>query len=338
MSLLDQNMIPFAGSPFILLSLGLFILAGNTCYPVFLRLFIWSLHRSLPATPRFRDAKHTLQFLLNHPRRCYTNLFPSAHTWWLLGAVVVLNGIDCIMYVVLNIGNPFVSHASSAGIEFVDGLFQAFAVRSGGFYVKTVSNLRIGLQVLYAIMMYISAYPIAISIRNSNVYEERSLGIYADDPYYPTWQEDERRRLERERRHRGFKGITGSMKRLVRMGGGMIRGVGARDPYLVNSQDTGIEGVGSRWMFVQQQFRAQLAHDLWWLILAVWLIVVVETGQIEKDPADFSVFNVIFEVVSGKCMLICGCWILTTSRLWHCWNLYWRAWCELLVRWDVARP
>ena len=30
-------------------------------------------------------------------------------------------------------------------------------------------------------MMYISVFPIAMSIRKTNVYEEQSLGIYADD-------------------------------------------------------------------------------------------------------------------------------------------------------------
>src|SRR5690606_2141378 len=32
--------------------------------------------------------------------------------------------------------------------------------------------------VLYMIMMYISVFPIAISIRKTNVYEEKSLGVY----------------------------------------------------------------------------------------------------------------------------------------------------------------
>ena len=30
-------------------------------------------------------------------------------------------------------------------------------------------------------MMYISVYPIAVSIRRTNVYEEKSLGIYASE-------------------------------------------------------------------------------------------------------------------------------------------------------------
>jgi Trk-type K+ transport system membrane component len=51
--------------------------------------------------------------------------------------------------------------------------------------------------------------------------------------------------------------------------------------------------------FVRQQLRAQLAHDAWWLALAIFLIMVIEGSQFEANPAVFSVFNVIFEVVSG---------------------------------------
>ena len=35
--------------------------------------------------------------------------------------------------------------------------------------------------VSYLVMMYISVFPVAISIRRTNVYEEKSLGIYADE-------------------------------------------------------------------------------------------------------------------------------------------------------------
>ena len=70
-----------------------------------------------------------------------------------------------------------------SGTRALGGLFQALTVRSGGFYVVSIAGLRIGLLILYVIMMYISAYPVLITMRNSNVYEERSLGIYADDPH-----------------------------------------------------------------------------------------------------------------------------------------------------------
>lgn len=166
----------------------------------------------------------------------------------------------------LKIGNTKITKLDP-GIEFIDGLFQAFAVRAGGFYVVSISETRIALQVLYAVMMYISAYPIAISIRNSNVYEERSLGIYADDPAYENLKEE----YAKTSRFSWFQ-----------------RGI----------FPTANES--SRRYFIQQQLRAQLAHDLWWLVLAIWLIMIVEAKSFESNPSLFSVFNVTFETISGK--------------------------------------
>ncbi|KIW08770.1 uncharacterized protein PV09_00708 [Verruconis gallopava] len=263
MSLLDANMTVFNRAIYMLLTMGLLILAGNTCFPVFLRLIVWSFYKLLPKAQKWDEFRGTLKFLLDHPRRCYTNMFPSEHTWWLFLSVIILNGIDCAAFAILNIGNNAIDDLPP-GIEFIDGLFQAFAVRSGGFYVVPISTVRISLQVLYVIMMYISAFPVAITIRNSNVYEERSLGIYSDDPGYEAYE------IERK---------TAKSWILRRFGWS--------------------RGPEHKQYFLQQQLRAQLAHDLWWLALAVFFIMVVEGSQFQEDPGVFSVFNVLFEVVSG---------------------------------------
>ncbi|KAI9815830.1 MAG: hypothetical protein M1832_005244 [Thelocarpon impressellum] len=243
MSLLDLNMIPFQSSIYMLITMGLMILAGNTCYPIFLRLIIWVLRHLLPAVG-IQGYEGTLQFLLDHPRRCYTNLFPAAHTYWLLFSVVVLNSVDWIAFEVLNVVTSI-----PPGSRVLDGLFQALAVRSGGFYIIGISSLRISLQVLYVIMMYISVFPVVITMRNSNVYEERSLGLYAED--------------------------------------------------LASAEPTEDRRAASPSYFVRQQLRAQLAHDLWWIVLAVFFITIIETSQFESNPAAYSVFNVIFEVISA---------------------------------------
>jgi len=65
-----------------------------------------------------------------------------------------------------------------AGIRVLDGLFQAAATRTAGFAVVNLADLHPAIQVSYLIMMYISVFPIAISMRRTNVYEEKSLGIY----------------------------------------------------------------------------------------------------------------------------------------------------------------
>lgn len=62
--------------------------------------------------------------------------------------------------------------------RIVDGLFQAAATRTAGFSCYNMSDLAPAMPVLYMIMMYISVFPIAISIRRTNVYEEKSLGVY----------------------------------------------------------------------------------------------------------------------------------------------------------------
>jgi hypothetical protein len=66
----------------------------------------------------------------------------------------------------------------SPGTRVVNGLFQAASTRTAGFASLPLSELHPAIPVLYIIMMYISVFPIAISIRKTNVYEEKSLGVY----------------------------------------------------------------------------------------------------------------------------------------------------------------
>jgi Trk-type K+ transport system membrane component len=65
-----------------------------------------------------------------------------------------------------------------AGIKILNGLFEATSTRTAGFSCVNLADLHPGVQVSYMIMMYISVFPIAISVRRTNVYEEQSLGIY----------------------------------------------------------------------------------------------------------------------------------------------------------------
>ena len=93
MALLDANAVALQTSYYSLLTLGLLILAGNTCFPPFLRLIVWFLEKMIPETSKW----HTVfAFILEHPRRVYTNLFPAKQTWWLVASLVVLNGVDWV--------------------------------------------------------------------------------------------------------------------------------------------------------------------------------------------------------------------------------------------------
>ncbi|KAI1099706.1 TrkH-domain-containing protein [Jackrogersella minutella] len=284
MSVLDMNMIPYGSSYFVLIVMGAMILAGNTAYPVFLRLALWCSLKGLKLVTYPQDLvewKETLEYILKYPRRVYTNLFPSRQTYWLVFMLFVLNGTDWVAFEVLNVGNSTLEQ-TPLGSRIIDGLFQALAVRSGGFYVVSIPTLFIGLQVLYVIMMYISVYPVVITMRHSNVYEERSLGIYEEDPDYNNV-------LTRPISHGQPGSKAESLSRMVRLAFAEWYGVGA-------APDQREE---SRISFISHQIRGQLSHDLWWLVLAVLLIVIIETKHFLEDPVTFSVFNVVFEVVSA---------------------------------------
>jgi hypothetical protein len=75
------------------------------------------------------------------------------------------------------LGNTIVTQLP-VNIRVLDGWFQAVSTRTAGFGVADLAELHPAIQVSYLIMMYISVLPIAISVRRTNVYEEKSLGIY----------------------------------------------------------------------------------------------------------------------------------------------------------------
>ncbi len=148
----------------------------------------------------------------------------------------------------------------------------------------------IGLQVLYVVMMYISVYPVVITMRHSNVYEERSLGIYAEDRIPETDPETGISWPARGRR-RPSSGVLASISRAISHAS-TWHGVGARAPPPKQGHESHIN-------FITQQIHGQLAHDIWWLVLAVLIIVTINTSYFLADPVNYSVFNVIFEVVSA---------------------------------------
>lgn len=184
-TLTADSMNSFQGAVFPLLFLSFLIIIGNTGFPCMLRLIIWVVSKLVPVdSPLWEE----LKFLLDHPRRCFTLLFPRNATWWLFAILIALNGIDLIFFIILDLNDSAVT-ALPPGIRVVDGLFQAACTRTAGLSVVSLSDLHPAVQVSYMIMMYISVFPIAISMRRTNVYEEKSLGIYPMEP--ENYDEDE---------------------------------------------------------------------------------------------------------------------------------------------------
>ena len=158
------------------------ILVGNQLFPVFLRFTIWAIFKLVPKGSAIH---HTCAFLLHHPRRCFVLLFPSINNWYLFAAQVSIDLVLWASFGLLNVGLAAFGEYS-AGNKTIMGLFQGLGVRVGGLYVVSISDVAPALQIIYLVAMYISAFPIIVSLRQTNVYEERSLGVdsheYEDHP------------------------------------------------------------------------------------------------------------------------------------------------------------
>lgn len=174
LTLTPDSFSSFVTSRYVLLWGSFLITIGNVAFPIMLRFIIWvmfKLSRDLSLL------KESLGFLLDHPRRCFTLLFPSIPTWWLFFMLVLLNLIDLILFCILDIRDKSLDELSNS-TKVLAAFFQAISTRTAGFTCIDLSSLHPAIQVSYMLMMYVSALPVAISIRRTNVYEEQSLGIY----------------------------------------------------------------------------------------------------------------------------------------------------------------
>ncbi|KAI0000966.1 cation transport protein-domain-containing protein [Russula vinacea] len=242
MSLVDQSMVPFQRAYPMIFAMIFLILAGNTAFVIIntsLRFSVWATTKLVPEKSQLNE---TLHFLLDHPRRCFIYLFPSHQTWFLLTVLFILNTTDWFFFLLLDIGNTAIE-SIPVGVRVIDGLLQATAVRAAGFAIVNLSALAPAVKVLYVIMI----------VRSTNVYEERSLGIYDDSS------------IEEE-------DFSLSGNRMTVWGN-----------------------------YLAMHARKQLAFDMWWLGLALFLLCIIERDQLEKkDNATwFNIFSIVFELVSA---------------------------------------
>lgn len=99
-TLTPDSMISFQTSQYVLMVMWWFIIIGNTGFPVMLRFIIWVMSKLVPKGSGIWEE---LQFLLDHPRRCFTLLFPSGANWWLFWILVILNVLDLVFFFVLDV-------------------------------------------------------------------------------------------------------------------------------------------------------------------------------------------------------------------------------------------
>ncbi|KAI0178969.1 TrkH-domain-containing protein [Hypoxylon sp. FL1284] len=358
-TLLDAGFIAFQSSYFLLIVVTLLSLAGPAAFPVFMRTIIWIMSSLLSLFSKSQEYgvwKESFDFILRFPRRVYTSLFPSRDTWVFAATFGGFVIADWFLILILTIGNPTME-AIPLGQRIFDALFQGFSIPSGGYAIVSPSSVYFDVQVLWLVVYYTAAYPHIITMRRTNVYEERSLGIYEGDqaeveqlhsatssvfdisatidldqqqsaglPPPSTdkaWDSVSRAPTARSirklstigRRGTAFVGrqIQNRMAAFEGVGVTTATGAGGAARPLLRRAETMADitrpasshslhdrtpttGPPS---LVSQQVRGQLSHDVWWIALTLFLITLIETSHSVEDPVSYSVFALLFEIVSG---------------------------------------
>ncbi|KAL2270579.1 hypothetical protein VTJ83DRAFT_2763 [Remersonia thermophila] len=411
----DAGMSAFQqGGHFVLAVVLVVMVAGSRAAPAILRATVWGMAKAVGWAAGRAGAskdsqevwKETFAFILKYPRRVYISMFPARATWVLLGWLGGFIAVDWALFFALNVGNEALDRIP-LGDRVMDGLFQSVcnadrwgflaATLSGGFAVISISAVYCSLQVFWLIKMYASAYPTSVTVRGSNVYEERSLGIYAGDEPHPgdaEVEDDDDNDNDEDDKREGAGGLFVSghdqpggmqqqleppllspksttsrvsrlssasrngMDKLAALGLGGTAAIGRRlvsfhgvgvtpaiasssssspspcpgragankrvafstacrvqvhhptpgpspCPSGVNTAAASIASLGSRPPsapapdLVAHHVRSQLSHDVWWIALAFFVVTVIETQHALADPTVFSLFNMLFEIVSA---------------------------------------
>lgn len=168
------NMIPWAGAPGVLLPLSLAVMAGNVGYPLALRGLLAGLHAA--SRGRLRGARYAL----SKPRRVFTHLFRPGPSRVLAYVLVALLVAETAFFLGLDWDTPALA-GEVPGTKVLIGYFQGVSTRTAGFNAIDLAGVAAGMQVLYALLMYVASYPVVLSMRTTAVALKRRAGAGGDD-------------------------------------------------------------------------------------------------------------------------------------------------------------
>ncbi|KAJ4288971.1 Sodium transporter hkt1 [Kalmusia sp. IMI 367209] len=343
-TLLDAGFLPFQSSYYILTVVTILSLAGPAAFPVFVRLLIWSMSALLDLFSKDKEYgmwKEGFDFTLRFPRRVYTSMFPARDTWMFIATFGGFVAADWVLILILSIGNPTMEVIPLGRRVFIS-LFEGFSIPSGGYAIVSPASMYFDVQVLWLVIFYTAAYPHIITMRKTNVYEERSLGIYEGDeaeveqlhsassslfdvdaaiPALPSGLDNiPEKQTTAPIKKLGTVGRRGTafVGRQIQRRMTAFQGVGVANAPAPNTNTTTLRRAatidfgraasvhslhdhpGTRPpSLISQQVRGQLSHDVWWIALALFLITLIETSHSKADPVTYSVFTILFEIVSG---------------------------------------
>ncbi|KAJ7526685.1 hypothetical protein O6H91_16G018400 [Diphasiastrum complanatum] len=176
---INDNFMAFRKSAPILLCVSLQSVIGNTLFAPTIRALILLLHRIC------RTRKKLLyEYLLTHPRKCYTHLFPHKQTVWLVITVLSFTTLQTFFFLLFDWSFKGFEGLTTKD-KLLDGFFQSVTTRNAGGIVVNLGDVSVAMLVLYTGMMYIAVYPVYLTRQSSRARIQGSeVGLLNPRTYY----------------------------------------------------------------------------------------------------------------------------------------------------------
>ncbi|EDR27757.1 sodium transporter, putative [Entamoeba dispar SAW760] len=159
----SNSLVSFSNNAGVTIIVSILTVLGNTCYPIVLRGIIELLGIILKCT-RYDKI---IQYILRYPRRCSTHIYPRKATIWLIIVFFMITFSEFIIQMSLDFNN---FKDIPVGYRTIDIFAQSISTRTAGFAILDFSKISSGCYVMMIGFMYLSSYPITVTLRETNPY------------------------------------------------------------------------------------------------------------------------------------------------------------------------
>jgi Trk-type K+ transport system membrane component len=302
LSLVSNSLISMKSNTSLLIILAFEVLWGNTAFPLFMRLIVWVCSKASPHNAVFA-------YLLNHPRRVFSHLFPHYQTIWLLIVLVVTNTAQWVFFLGLEWHGPILEGFTD-GEKVLNGFFQSISTRTAGFNSVDLSLSHPAMNVLYLGMMYLAVYPVTAFIRSSAASEKKLTNVEKagkkkkkedkEIELSPNESPSDGRKLHNVHvvhRYQNRPSARSPQQGLhVHKSSDFFSGV--KDKNSSEEDDVYKPPSIRAKSKLGYQIQTLLYRDITWVFLSLFVICCIEGERIRTDP-NFTIFKVLFEIVSA---------------------------------------
>ncbi|KAJ0344326.1 hypothetical protein KNSL1_009438 [Colletotrichum chrysophilum] len=302
MTLLDAGIAAFDNDAFVLTIVTILSLAGNAAFPAFLRATVYFCRFVLKICVDEDEHvvwKEAFDFILKYPRRLYMMMFPAKANFVFVTMFSTIAVMDWVLLVVLSIGNSAIE-AYPVGKRVGLALFQAL-----GIYTTepekpedpdaTANESTDELLPTFAEPAFGHALgPEQTAVSASGVSLSQAKSHFSTKPV--------KRIAAIGRRGTSFVGKQIQSRMNNFQGVGVTAKPRLKRSAAINFDNPNAGSASTpegHVSLVSQHLRGQLSHDIWAIAFSLFLVTLIETSHSIADPRSYSVFNFLFEIVSG---------------------------------------